>query len=123
MLLYITLGCVLIAWSVAWMASRRHVAGIIVVGICAAFGTLVLQRDALAYFGYTVPAWWLSITLVFNTLCIACFAWYVWMTTTDVVALAGLIVAWRRMFADSRRRSSVRADVRRAVKQYSVEVG
>lgn len=122
MLIYITLGCVLIAWAVAWMASRRHAVGSLVVGICAAFGTLVLQRDALAYFGYTtVPAWLFLFTLLVDTAVVGWCACYVW-ATCEVITVGGLIAAWQRMFADGRRRASIRADVRRVAKQYRVEV-
>ena len=82
-----------------------------------------MQRQALGYFSFAVPMWVLQLMLVWNFITLAGYAYYVWETCTEPVTFAGVFAAWNRMFADSRRRSSVRADVRRTVKQYSVEVG
>ena|SRR3990167_3783454 len=121
MLFYIFIGCVFVAWSVAWMASRRHVGGVAFVVIGGAVVTLVMQRAALVYFGYWLPEWAFPLTFVWDMMAMAACASYVWMTCEPVTVL-GVAAYFRRLFADSRRRSSVRADVRRVAKQYRVEV-
>jgi len=122
MLLSTIIGCAGVAWAVAWMASRRHLGGMFVVLVLTSVVTLNMQRQALAYFSLAVPMWVLQLMVAWNFIVLSAYAYYVWTTCTELVKFAGVFAAWNRIFADSRRRSSVRADVRRAVKQYSVEV-
>lgn len=122
MLLSTIIGCAGVAWAVAWMASRRHLGGMFVVLVLTSVVTLNMQRQALGYFSLAVPMWVLQLMVAWNFIVLSAYAYYVWTTCTELVKFAGVFAAWNRIFADSRRRSSVRADVRRAVKQYSVEV-
>ncbi len=123
MLLSTVIGCAGVAWAIAWMASRRHIGGMFVVLVFASVVTLNMQRQALGYFVLAVPMWVLQLMLAWNFITLAGYAYYVWTTCVEPVKFAGVFAAWNRTFADSRRRSSVRAAVRRTVKQYSVEVG
>jgi len=105
------------------MASRRHVGGMFVVLVLASVVILNMQRQALGYFALALPMWVLQLALVWDFIVLTGYVYYVWATCTERVTFAGVFAFLNRMFTDNRRRSSVRADVRRMVKQYSVEVG
>ena len=122
MLIYLFIGCVLVAWCVDWTASRKHFGATVVVIILGAVATLAMQRATLAHFGYRLPEWAFSLALVWDGIFLSWIAYHVWLHC-EPVTIRGVIAYFRRMFADSRRRSSVRTDVRRAVKMYTVEVG
>lgn len=112
--------------AIVLVGSCRYWAAWVVVIVCAALGVVVAVRDLALIAGLPFYPWHGPVLASYAVIVLGVLTAHVALRidqTVRIGAIAGRLVAEiGRMFTDSRRRSSVRADVRRAVKQYRIEV-
>lgn len=119
-LIFVAGECVIVGSAVAWVGSRRHVWGALFTSIVC--GVLcVMMADALCKF-FDIPhyEWQTPIMLLVASIGCQYYAWF--MAGGEPVTVADVTTYVGRMFADGRRRTAMRASVRRVAKQYRVEV-
>ena len=110
----IGLGILIIALLIVWAGSRRNLLLAIFMTVTLSIGVQWVAALACDWWGEPRYGWQIPILLLLSLTGVGVLITYVWHSE--------LLFVMPRWVTDVRRSSAMKADVRRAVREYQVEV-